>query len=74
MLPRAPTHCKFGAGGGWLPTLKVSGDPSDDKLHDATTVCLEEFREREQRKVNIIVTIRNCYCIPTIPFPVQYWH
>ena len=27
----------------------------DDKLHDATTVCLEEFREREQRKVNIIV-------------------
>ena len=27
----------------------------DDKLHDATTLCLEEFREREQRKLNIIV-------------------
>ena len=27
----------------------------DDKLHDATTLCLEEFREREERKLNIIV-------------------
>ena len=25
------------------------------KLHDATTLCLEEFREREDRKLNIIV-------------------
>ena len=27
----------------------------DDKLHDATTLCFKEFREREQRKLNIIV-------------------
>ena len=27
----------------------------DDKLHDATTLCLEEFREKKQRKLNSIV-------------------
>ena len=27
----------------------------DDKLHDAPTVCLEEFREREQRKLSILI-------------------
>ena len=33
-------------------------DRIDEKMNDATTVCLDEFNEREGRKLNVVQCTR----------------